>query len=447
MSEQSVDSIQKTDSEASQSSNSKHSNEVAAAVDALTLETEALPPIFKLYLYKDCWEEIFDWLSMEEIHSFGQTCTKFKQLAGEYFRWKYRRVLCHVYNDSMTIAWNDLHGFNEFAERLSFYSCEPEESLLYALNNCKSAKEMEIVNARSSALDVKPFESMLSKIEILGIWNVDLSAEFVDQILETCIKLKRLSFDRRPNNGWMRPMKFPKLQHLELFECEPAEDLITFFEQNPNVRSFSTSAELLLRNKDMFMATNIELDDLKISRIDDMDLIAIAVIDLYGRGFYKKLHIQITSENHLEQLPGLTTLHIATYDYIKLPSLPTVKTLIFQSLWNGLRSYMDMDEVATSLYNLECVSTEETNDEYMLPLIRKSPKLKEIRMEYLRDDIDILAMDDERKKLEQASKVTIYFEERDFLKLKWKYGKSDFGLIEIKRKESYDGEYPSPYSR
>lgn len=347
----------------------------------------------------------------------------------------------------MTVAWNDLNGFNGFAQRLSFYSCKPEESLLYAMNNCKSAKEMEIVNARSNELDVEPLESMLSKIEIMRISNFHLSAEFFDQFLKPCMKLRRLSFDTSPKNGWMR-WKFPKLEHLQLFECDPVQDddLITFFEQNPNVQSFSTSAELLLRNKDMFMATNIEFDDLKISRINDIDLIAIAVIDLYHRGFYKKLHIQITSEKHLEQLPGLTTLHVGTYDYIKLPALPTVKTLLFQSLWNGLRSWMDMDEVALALYNLECICTEETNDEYMLPFIRKSPKLKEIRMEYLRYDVDILAMNNERKQLEGANKVTIYFEEKDYLRLKWKYGKSDFGLIELKRKESYDGVYPSPYS-
>ena len=288
---------------------------------------------------------------------------------------------------------------------------------------------------------------MFSKIEIMSISNVYLSAEFFDQFLKPCIKLRRLSFDRSPRNGWMR-WKFPELEHLQLYECDPAEDddLITFFEQNPNVRSFSTSAELLLRNKDIFMATNIALDDLEISRIDDIDLIAIAVIDLYHRGFYKKLHIQITSEKHLEQLPGLTTLHVNTYDYIKLPPLPTVKALLFRSLCDGLRSYMDMDEVALALCNLECISTEETNEEYMLPFIRKSPKLKEIRMEYLRDDVDILAMNNDRKKLERASKVTIYFEEKDYLRLKWKYGKSNFGLIELKRKESYDGVYPSPYS-
>ncbi|XP_055301586.1 uncharacterized protein LOC129568076 [Sitodiplosis mosellana] len=441
MSHQSVDKQSNTDTDKPQSSGAKNPNELSAAIGALTLKTEALPPIFKLYLYKDCWEEIFDWLSIDDIHSFGQTCTTLYQVAGEYFRWKYRRVLGRVYNDSMTIDWKDLNGFNEFTRRLSFYGCEPDLSLNYALDNCKSAKEMEIVNASSSELDIKSFESMLSKIDIMEIGNFRLSGEFLESFLEPCVTLRRLSITVSPGNGWLRH-KYPKLEHLELFECDPSEDndLKIFFEQNPNVWSFSTTPELLLRNRDMFMASNIDMDDLSIWRVYDIDLIAVALIELYQRGFYKRLHIQITSAEHLAQLPGLDTLNVNTYDYIKMPSLPTVKKLSFQALWNGLNSSMDIDEVSLALNNLESVSMEETSAEYMLPFIQKSAKLKEIKMEYLRDDVDLLAMNSDRKKLEGARKVTIYFEERDYLKLKWKYGKTDFGLIEIKRKESYDGD-------
>lgn len=46
--------------------------------------------IFKMIA--DCWYEVFDFLSMEDVHSFGQTCKAFQQIAGEYFQWKYGAV-------------------------------------------------------------------------------------------------------------------------------------------------------------------------------------------------------------------------------------------------------------------------------------------------------------------------------------------------------------------
>lgn len=42
------------------------------------------PKIFKLDI--DCFNEIFEYLSMEDVHSVGKTCKTMQQVAGEYFR-------------------------------------------------------------------------------------------------------------------------------------------------------------------------------------------------------------------------------------------------------------------------------------------------------------------------------------------------------------------------
>lgn len=108
-----------------------------------------------------------------------------------------------------------------------------------------------------------------------------------------------------------------------------------------------------------------------------------------------------------------------------------------------------MDEVSNALVNLECVfNPSETNTGYLMPFIRNSKKLKEIKMEYFRNDegdIDPVTMNIEREKLNGAHKVTIYVEEKDYLMIKWKYNKTDFGLIEIKRNDSYDGVWDNTY--
>ncbi|XP_055304289.1 uncharacterized protein LOC129569475 [Sitodiplosis mosellana] len=435
MSEKNDDNQHSPETDKTKESEASHQNELSAALNAINLGTKVVPPIFNLWI--DCLEEIFDWLSINDIHSFGQTCTKFYQIVGVYFKWKYKRVLGNVYDDSMTVNWKYLNGFNEFAQRLSFYSREPDRSLLFALANCKSPKEINIVNAHFSELDIQPFESMLSKIEIMRL-SCHLSGEFYESFLGPCANLKRLRIDKSPSNGWMRN-KYPTLEHLEVYECDPSQDndLKIFLEQNPNVRSLSTTAELLLRNRVIFMASNFGLDDLTILRVDDIDLISIALIELHQRGFYKRLHFKTDTAKHLDQLLGLATLRVYRYERIKMPHLPTVKTLVFKAIWNGQCSWMN--DVSMALNNLERIFTPKTSTEYILPFIQNSTKLREITMAGLRGEIDVVAMNNERKRLKMARKVTIYLEEKDYLKLKWKHACTDFGLIELKRNKSYDG--------
>ena len=45
---------------------------------------ESHTTIFRLNM--DCFEAIFDYLSLKDLHSFGQTCRAMQQMAGDYFQ-------------------------------------------------------------------------------------------------------------------------------------------------------------------------------------------------------------------------------------------------------------------------------------------------------------------------------------------------------------------------
>lgn len=59
-------------------------------------------------------------------------------------------------------------------------------------------------------------------------------------------------------------------------------------------------------------------------------------------------------------------------------------------------------------------------------------------------EIDPVIMNKEREKLKDAHKVTVYVQEKDYLMIKWKYNTTDFGLVEMRRNESYDGKWYNP---
>ena len=66
-------------------------SEIAVAVaDAVNVQKEELPsPIFKLNAI--CCDDLFDWVSVKDLHSLGQTCHRMQQLTGYYFRENIKR--------------------------------------------------------------------------------------------------------------------------------------------------------------------------------------------------------------------------------------------------------------------------------------------------------------------------------------------------------------------
>ena len=48
-------------------------------------DTSSSPPPY-LKLIADCWEHIYDYLSMKDIISIGQTCKRMNQMSGYYIR-------------------------------------------------------------------------------------------------------------------------------------------------------------------------------------------------------------------------------------------------------------------------------------------------------------------------------------------------------------------------
>lgn len=72
----------------------------------------------------------------------------------------------------------------------------------------------------------------------------------------------------------------------------------------------------------------------------------------------------------------------------------------------------------------------------MAPFIHHSLKLKEIRIRILKGnfrDVDLAALNEERKKLVGAWKVAIYIKEDVYLESKWALKTIDFSLIELRR--------------
>ena len=79
----------------------------------------------------------------------------------------------------------------------------------------------------------------------------------------------------------------------------------------------------------------------------------------------------------------------------------------------------------------------------ILPFIRHSRKLKTIKIDDLKSGaLNIFALNEERKKLENACKISIYVRDNVYVPTKWKSHnfKLELDLIKILRLESFDFE-------
>lgn len=70
------------------------------------LNGERSVQMFRLNI--DCFDEIFDYLSMEDLYSLGETCTRMQQIAGQYFKSHYSNATTFSMAHKMcTIHWHD----------------------------------------------------------------------------------------------------------------------------------------------------------------------------------------------------------------------------------------------------------------------------------------------------------------------------------------------------
>lgn len=83
--------------------------------------------IFKLDI--DCFDEVFEYLSLKDLHSVGQTCKFMQQVAGQYFRRNYIKAEKFTNDDGIyTVSSGSnrvkISGFNQFINYTSHYHNE-----------------------------------------------------------------------------------------------------------------------------------------------------------------------------------------------------------------------------------------------------------------------------------------------------------------------------------
>ncbi|XP_031635386.1 uncharacterized protein LOC116348505 isoform X2 [Contarinia nasturtii] len=428
-------------------SNDEDNNPAERAVVAVNGEQQ-LADIFKLNI--DCFEEVFDYLSLKDFTAMGQTCKRMQRIAGHCFQLNYGAEQAEFWKDGVFFDGVRIDCFNNFLQNVYLTNYGDDEDgedefdnsgvenathnhmigFVTELKQSRSIKSFEI-NGRLTMDWINEMQVLLSKAESVKIYGYDENENELDALTTACSNITYLSLDGQLSQvneyKWMHRI-YQALEHfeLDLKSSQETPALITFFELNTTIKQFSVDAKLLWQNRELFKNSNIKFDTLEIihERNVDFHLFCRLLNELYEFGFYKKLYFDDsfgTNQGTIDQLA-------------------TVKGLVkFQAAFKMFSAKVG------ALRNLEEASSDD-----ILPFICHAEKVNKIKVEQLCSGshfdqidkiLDLMTLNKKREKLVGARKIMIYVSEDVYLATKWAMKQTDFKLIEMKRITSYDWKY------
>lgn len=383
----------------------------------------------------DCINKLLDYLSIDDLHSLGQTCKRVQQSVGHFYQLRLSE--------------------HNFRHDCKYFGLRKYATVLVASGKLQKNQWNQFVSVKRACFCLDLFTDMrniprnlMRKIEHIAFYKAFPYKKFDRFLGEFFARVKRLEiWDSNANVDWFI-RNYPSLEHFAWFQLEKTKLLKQFFELNPAIRSISTMASFCIANESALK--NVKLDDIYI-----FGSIEQAVCDrlraLHTDGAYKQLFITTDAyQDNIDRLASLKSLvGLAMFDIIEeidLSPLINLKVLSFKTPPENIENIKNKTQLAQSLEQLEEVRFWIAHVNDIVPFIHKSPKLKKIIVDKTlldeTDAIDLFAMNSEREKLlahtKDVSKVTIYIAELNYLATKWKTTETNLNLIEIQRRTSWN---------
>lgn len=407
----------------------------------------------------DCWERIFDFLSLRDILAIGQTCQRMRQISGHYFRENFHGTDCfvqttyaifYVFHNTGQGIKLERDDFLQFIDTMRI--CHRFEHLSHWMHEdlFQSLTTLRLCGVELNENEFHGYEKVLNKIVTLELSQCGVFSGFIGRFLDLCTQLECLSFeklhfDSADAKSSVFQRTFPLLENFQCTKCEnTTPNLISFVERNPSIKSLRIGVNDLHE-----VPQNIpkfRLDCLKIeigSTLISAEGIMNRLKTLHANGCYKRLHVLLlwTSQsaeetlfNKMASFDGLEVLFTG-YCHANIRYLTKLKELHF----SDVMAEMDLEEVALSLSKLERLWISGSVDE-LKPFLRHSKALKTVIL-----DTNIIApgkplnlfdLNRERQKSGMTLKVQIGLNENEYLATKWKSNNVNYDFVEPTRTET-----------
>lgn len=420
---------------------------------------EQIAKIFKLNV--DCFEEIFDFLSVGDLMTISRTCKRLQKIGGNFFRSTYSGFTM-IYYDSRVSDYNDrMRCLIQFCQKVRVVDNKFEYKLPClrdVQSKCyKSLKRIEFKNLKINSTEgIEYMADVLAKVESIEFHFCEIECEVYEAIMDHCKNLKNLQLlGCRSYAKSALSIEYPLLEHFEfkpIITDETLNELRDFFELNPNIRKFTIDSQFLRINWNSLLNLDVKLDILTITfnAREDLNTICDKLEKLYEHEFFKQLHFECKLSlsqvefDRVSSLESLTKLNVLVSYMPEIVNLPILKNLEEFSVYDSDRITGWM-KITQNLPNLRRISLSRLSCDIMFHLIGNSVKLNSIVIDhFVRDGkqckkgiIDLEELNKQRLKLKGAHVCTIYIGEDSYLATKWKLKHKEFEMVKMKRIDSF----------
>lgn len=389
---------------------------------------ESPPLIFKMDI--DCFEELFEWLSISDLLALRRTCKRFKKIIDYHIKTNYPEI------GKFRLSEGTLKRFQQM-----------DEGTIELINKIEVS-----VGKDFNAAHFESIKELLKKVEkiIISSWTSD--PDFYNVFLKHCKSVKHLVIKGNKNyfpcevsDDWLSH-HYPSLEYVNFGRIpkEKINEYMAFFRLNPNITALGLDIKSLERVGLHFLRAGIKFDRLFylewwITK-NGLDLLK----QLHDGGFYKRLQLTFEfaqlddedDEDYELDLNVLTSIGVEVINgdriNFTIPPLPRLKEIDILEYCEFYYKYENVKNV------VERFNTGGFGVGLITKLIGNFPKLKHFQIESIYDanQLNLTALNNEREKLAGACKTTIYVDEYTFLTTKWASLKTNLSLIELKRMEA-----------
>lgn len=420
----------------------------------------------------NCFDELFNYLSFEDLLSFGKTCKTLKSYVSNYYNRHFSHRNYEIEHNGIYANYALFVAVRQFITRLQirFCSFKPLYRINSQIEQFSSLKHITFFNMDLMEPDYDRIQNIFNKIE--SIYLSFCLPEFCNKCMDLCENLKRISmrhitlssFLDGEEYPWLSG-RYPKLEQFEfiLLREWPVDGLNGFLEKNSNIKFFGTSGLCLWINRDQLLGTTAKLDILEIRMMEVYDVtsdefivpgtrmktICKLINQLFERGFYQRLHFFITNDEQIinidevVSLNGLEKLCILNFkENFNLHPLTLVKELI---IINGIEK-INIENLAKKCTKLERLYLSVRTIEDILPFICQSVKLHKITLlnynSYMSrycTDIVMKDLNMKRELLPATRKLIIFVPDELYLQTKRtaRNGNVNMSAVELRRGVGY----------
>lgn len=423
----------------------------------------------------DCWEKIFDHLTLQDILNMSATCLRMRQIGGHYFRENFHGTDCFLSreNPSFGVTHSSRIGgkaeikhedFLRFADTIQLRDIQSDNSELYRLERyvgkdlMVSLTTLHLYGIYSCENEFPKLTNILDNIEDIKMSFAYASVRdrCLRQFLASCPKLKilqisDLSFFHYTTHSSVFQCVFPMLADFGCIRCPGSVQFLTsFLALNPSIKTLRIGNNDLWEIQSEWTSTiglnclDIHIGEMYVNWKKFVERIKV----LYANGHFKTLHLNLCYDNEYgldEFIDEITSIVKEMASFIALEVLSTYHVIDNIHLLTQLKELhfksdddeIDLEKVAKNLVNLERLWIDCTVKQF-LPFLRHSKKLKVAIFNDTEDDsaLNLHNLNEIRQLGGAKQRVKIGAAENIYLATKWKTMNANYDLVEISRKET-----------